>query len=63
MDCVLQVEFFHERREVIGVGVHAVTIVRLGRSGHGHGGHGRYSVTVWEENFEKREILFSFWIF
>src|SRR5260370_26895554 len=30
MDCVLQVKFFRESREIVGVGVHVVTVPRLG---------------------------------
>src|SRR5258707_8508024 len=30
MDCILQVEFFSQSREIVGVGVHLVSIPRLG---------------------------------
>src|SRR6266576_3475321 len=32
MDCVLQVELFSQCREIVGVGVHLITIPRLGRT-------------------------------
>ena len=32
MDRILQVEFFHQRSEIVGVGVHFVAIPRLARS-------------------------------